>query len=170
MDIFLFVVWRHLRLCNFEAAVKNCARSSRRGLFRAQRKQRLPIGCHISRKSRIALHLWFSCCISTWPVEPSSQRRHWQIIHFHHLLRLLWSELYSTAQKVLHSEVEARISLGRGCCIHDPVFACRQECRGNSEEENQSANLFLRRRHNSPGGQRVCSRITLGLARFLRSK
>ncbi|KAG0706282.1 OPT oligopeptide transporter protein-domain-containing protein [Suillus ampliporus] len=39
------------------------------GLFRAQRKQRLSIGCYVSRKHRIDLHLGFPCCISARTVE-----------------------------------------------------------------------------------------------------
>lgn len=136
MDIFVVIVWRNLGFCSLETAFKSCPDFPWRRLFRAQGKQRLSISCNIGRKSGIALHLGISCRISTWTVEPSSQRRHRQIIHLHHLLRLLWFELYSTTEEILYFEVEARISLWRGCCVHDPVFARRQERRGNSEEEN----------------------------------
>ena len=170
MDIFFVIVWRDLRLRNFETTFQSGSDFSWRGLFRAQRKQRLSISCYISRKSRFALCLRFSCRISAWVAESSSQRRYRQIIHFHHLLRLLWFELFSTAEEILHFKVEARVSRWRGCCVHDPVFACGQECRSDSKEEDQGANLFLRWRYSSTGDQRVCSGIALGLAHFLRSE
>ena len=167
MDFFIITVWCNLRLRSFETAFKDGAVFPWWGLFWAQRKQRLSIGGDISRKSRIALYLRISCCVSAWTAESSSKRRHRQINHLYYLLRLLWFELYPASEEILHLEVEARISLWRGRCVHNPVFACRKERGGDGEEEDQGANLFVCWCHHSTGGQRVCPGTALGLAHFL---
>lgn len=170
MDVWRILVRLNPRLRHLETTVKNRAYLSWRRLFRAERKQRLSIGCNISRKPRVALHLGFPSRVPARTAERPPQGRHRQINHFYHLLRLLWFELHSAPEKVLHSEAKARVSLRRSCCIYDSVLACRQERRSDGKEENQGADLRIHLRHHPTRRQRVCSRRALGLACFLLSE